>query len=187
MLHIDFCRLRRTSHANTPRESSATYGGLTRTAKGRGGFKFELRLWCKISILHQRRVLLPTPCLHLGLEDRALAWRASARDGNHAQARSPLLDDLSRAAPQSFRRRRASASVRVLPLNDQTIATDQRANFRKMVRHPALRTAVIDRLHTGWTPEQIAGRLRLERAPQRVSHETVYQYTYSKDGHAIAL
>ena len=31
------------------------------------------------------------------------------------------------------------------------------------------------------------GRLRLERAPQRVSHETFYQFAYSIDGHAIAL
>jgi len=56
-----------------------------------------------------------------------------------------------------------------------------------MMRPPSLRPAVIDRLQAGWTPEQIAERLRLERAPQWVSHETVYQYTYSKDGHAIAL
>ena len=66
------------------------------------------------------------------------------------------------------------------------VATERRANLRKLARDPALRAAVIDKLQSGWTPEQIAGRLRLDRAPQQVSHETIYQYAYSKDGHAIA-
>ncbi len=36
----------------------------------------------------------------------------------------------------------------------------------------------------GWSPEQIAGRIRLERHPIRVSHETIYRFAYSKDGRA---
>ena len=37
-------------------------------------------------------------------------------------------------------------------------------------------------LKAGWSPEQIAGRMRLERHPIRVSHETIYRFAYSKDG-----
>ena len=33
----------------------------------------------------------------------------------------------------------------------------------------------------------VAGRLRLDEHPLRVSHETIYQYAYSKDGHEIGL
>lgn len=72
-------------------------------------------------------------------------------------------------------------------MNAHEIAARRRANLRKLVRHSALRVAVIDRLQAGWTPEQIAGRLALEGAPQRVSHETIYQYVYSKDGSAAEL
>lgn len=72
-------------------------------------------------------------------------------------------------------------------VNAQAMAEERRANRRKLVRDRALRDAVIDRLKAGWTPEQIAGRLRHEGTSRRVSHETIYQYVYSPDGHAIEL
>lgn len=58
----------------------------------------------------------------------------------------------------------------------------RRAIRRKMVVHPDLKAAIEDRLKAGWSPEQIAGRMRLERHPIRVSHETIYRFAYSKDG-----
>lgn len=58
----------------------------------------------------------------------------------------------------------------------------RRAIHRKMIMHPELKAAVEDRLKAGWSPEQIAGRMRLERHPIRVSHETIYRFAYSKDG-----
>lgn len=39
----------------------------------------------------------------------------------------------------------------------------------------------------GWSPQQIAGRMRSERHPLSVSHETIYKFAYSADGHAIKL
>ena len=51
-----------------------------------------------------------------------------------------------------------------------------------MIVHPELKEAIEDRLKAGWSPEQIAGRIRLERHPIRVSHETIYRFAYSKDG-----
>ena len=58
----------------------------------------------------------------------------------------------------------------------------RRAIHRKMIVHPELKEAIVDRLKAGWSPEQIAGRMRLERHPIRVSHETIYRFAYSKDG-----
>ena len=58
----------------------------------------------------------------------------------------------------------------------------RRAIHRKMIVHPELKAAIEDRLKAGWSPEQIAGRMRLERHPIRVSHETIYRFAYSKDG-----
>ena len=51
-----------------------------------------------------------------------------------------------------------------------------------MVVHPELKAAIEDRLKAGWSPEHSAGRMRLERHPIRVSHETIYRFAYSKDG-----
>ena len=58
------------------------------------------------------------------------------------------------------------------------VAADMRARARrqrlgKLSRHPALAVHVIDCLKAAWSPEQIAGRLRISGAPERVSHETV--------------
>jgi IS30 family transposase len=47
---------------------------------------------------------------------------------------------------------------------------------------------VIDRLKHDWSPEQIAGCLKVDGiAPVTVSHETIYQFIYSKSGKALEL
>lgn len=69
----------------------------------------------------------------------------------------------------------------------QKFAAERRARRRKLVRIPALRDAVIDRLKEGWSPEQIAGRLKFEGHSTSVSHETIYAYVYSPDGQSQAL
>lgn len=56
----------------------------------------------------------------------------------------------------------------------QTAYERRRAIHRKLIAHPDLKAAMEDRLKAGWSPEQIAGRMRLERHPIRVSHETIY-------------
>lgn len=48
----------------------------------------------------------------------------------------------------------------------------------KLVRQPALREFVKSRLAMGCSPEQIAGRLTLENADTRISHESIYRYIY---------
>lgn len=65
----------------------------------------------------------------------------------------------------------------------------QRRRFRrrKMVIHVDLRHRVETCLKSGWTPEQIAGRMRFERAPVRVSQETIYQHIYSDAGRRAEL
>lgn len=69
-------------------------------------------------------------------------------------------------------------------VNAQDSYEKRRALHRKLVVHPQVMAAVRAGLKSGWSPEQIAGRMKLERHPIRVSHETIYRYAYSKDGHA---
>ena len=72
-------------------------------------------------------------------------------------------------------------------MNAQKFTAERRVRRRKLVRIPALRDAVIDRLQEGWSPEQIAGRLKFEGHVTTVSHETIYAYVYSPDGQSQAL
>ena len=47
---------------------------------------------------------------------------------------------------------------------------------------------MIDRLRAGWSPEQIAGRLRVEpEAPHRLRHETIYRFVYFREGQSEEL
>ena len=47
----------------------------------------------------------------------------------------------------------------------------------------ALRKPVVATLRAGWSPQQIAGRLKLEPcAVGTVSHETIYQFVYGPEG-----
>ncbi|UWQ86266.1 IS30 family transposase [Leisingera caerulea] len=123
---------------------------------------------------------------HLSLEERRkiAKWR---------EAKMPvpeIADRLGRAASTIYRElKRNFFDDKELPeLNGyhavaaQEMYEQRRAVHRKMIVHPELKEAIEDRLKAGWSPEQIAGRMRLERHPIRVSHETIYRFAYSKDG-----
>jgi len=69
----------------------------------------------------------------------------------------------------------------------QKSATARRARRRKLIRLPALREAVIDRLKEGRSPEQVAGRLAFEGHETRISHETIYAWVYGPEGRAEEL
>lgn len=74
------------------------------------------------------------------------------------------------------------------------IKAQNRADFRKMIarrRHflKDKETAryVIDKLRLGWSPEQIDGRLKLEKGYRVISYECIYQYIYSKSNKSKKL
>jgi len=43
-----------------------------------------------------------------------------------------------------------------------------------------LRTLVVDGLARGWSPEQIAGRLKQQKAATTISHESIYRFIYAQ-------
>ncbi|WP_297579053.1 IS30 family transposase [Roseibium sp.] len=63
------------------------------------------------------------------------------------------------------------------------MARDRRRRIGKLHRRRDLRTAVIAKLRDGWSPEQIAGRLKIEPSAKiGICHETIYRYVYSPEG-----
>jgi len=126
--------------------------------------------------------------LHLNLEERR-------KIAQWLEARMPvpeIADRLSRAPSSIYREiKRNFYDDEEIPylngyyaMNAQEMYKQRRAVHRKMIRHPQLKEAVEDRLKAGWSPEQIAGRMRFECHEVRVSHETIYRFAYSKDGRA---
>ena len=66
-------------------------------------------------------------------------------------------------------------------------ARAQRQRLSKLSRHLAPAIHVIDRLKAAWSPEQIADRLRIPGAPERVSHETICRFVYGAQGQHLGL
>lgn len=122
--------------------------------------------------------------LSVGERRRIERWRAARVSptemarvlGRH---RSTIFRELRR---NHFVDRDMPKVVGYFAMAAQLQMADRRARQRKLVRFASLRSEVEDRIRSGWTPEQIAGRMRLERAQPRVCQETIYRHVYGREG-----
>ena len=74
------------------------------------------------------------------------------------------------------------------PLNAQDLARRRRQRRRKLVMNDGLRAHVTERLEAGWSPQQIAGRLKREpTGGASVCHETIYRHVYGPEGRRDGL
>jgi IS30 family transposase len=74
------------------------------------------------------------------------------------------------------------------PLNAQELARRRRQRRRKLAADEGLRAHVTERLEAGWSPQQIAGRLRREAdGGPTVCHETIYRHVYGPEGREDGL
>jgi IS30 family transposase len=48
------------------------------------------------------------------------------------------------------------------------------------IRDEHVRAYVVEKLKSGWSPEQIAGRIKIDCPGKRVSHEAIYQFVYRR-------
>ena len=53
-----------------------------------------------------------------------------------------------------------------------------KASRKPRLRNPQIRNYVIEKLKIFWSPELIAGRIRLDLPNLRISHEAIYQFIY---------
>lgn len=50
----------------------------------------------------------------------------------------------------------------------------------KLDKHPELKEYVVDGLKKEWSPDVIAGKMKVEKMKQTISHESIYHYIYNK-------
>ncbi len=74
------------------------------------------------------------------------------------------------------------------PASAQGQALARRRRLAKLARHAGLLAHVMDRVRAGWSPQRIAGRLRLDKrdgadgeAIERLCHETIYRHVYGPE------
>ena len=75
-------------------------------------------------------------------------------------------------------RRNALPRGEYKPGSADRIALSRCRRLSRIERLSLLRAQISDRLAMGWSPEQIAGRLRLEGSEHTVSVETIYRFIY---------
>jgi transposase, IS30 family len=74
------------------------------------------------------------------------------------------------------------------PLTAHDLARRRRQRRRKLAADDDLRAHVVERLEAGWSPQQIAGRLKREADGRAaVCHETIYRHVYGPEGREHGL
>jgi IS30 family transposase len=116
--------------------------------------------------------------LQLCLEDRC----SIARLGEAGQSLRQIAAALDRApstiAREGKRNGGARASYRPAYAGEQAAA--RRWRGARLVRDAALRQTVLERLAMGHSPQQVGGRLALERGCKVLSAESIYRFISSQ-------
>ena len=115
---------------------------------------------------------------HLDLEARC----AIARLHEAGQSIGQIATALDRAPSTISRelKRNSGTKVGYQPAYAHEQTRARRWTGSKLERDGALRDTVLGALKAGWSPEQIAGRLRQQKAAVTVSHETIYRFIYAQ-------
>jgi IS30 family transposase len=115
---------------------------------------------------------------HLSLEERCTI----AQLHQAGQSRQQIASALGRS-PSSISRelkRNSGSQVGYKPGYAQERTRARRWRGSRLERDADLRTLVLDHLARGWSPEQIAGRLKQQRAAITISHESIYRFIYAQ-------
>ena len=85
--------------------------------------------------------------------------------------------------------RNKSEKLGYLPDRANNLAIGRKnRQISKIEKYPDLKKYIIDRLSLDkWSPESIAGRMKIEQYDIKISHETIYQYIYSAYGQKAKL
>jgi len=86
-------------------------------------------------------------------------------------------------APSSIARelkRNSGRQVGYQPAYAQQQAKSRHWRGSRLLRQPELQREVVKRLGYGWSPAQVAGRLRKEKGRKVISYESIYRFIYSE-------
>ena len=114
----------------------------------------------------------------ISIEERCELARLQAQ-GTSIRQIAASLD----RAPSTIARelkRNSSPSTGYKPSFAQQRARSHRWVGSRLDRDSGLRDLVLSRLAQGWSPEQVAGRLRRAGGTTVISHETIYRFIYAQ-------
>lgn len=117
------------------------------------------------------------PYVHLSADERLRIYQLSGEGLSQAEIARRLGRDKGTIS-RELRRNGAPAGYLPDLAQRRYQARRQRCRPRPRLGNRTLRRSVILFLQQGWSPEQIAGRLRLENGQTVVNHETIYRFVY---------
>src|SRR5262245_556698 len=121
---------------------------------------------------------MPRGYTQLSLEDRCEIARLQANGCSIRQIAATLDRAPSTIARELKRNRGRKVGYKPSFAHEQAKA--RRWEGSRLEREPDLRRAVLDRLAQGWSPEQVAGRLKRDASHRLVSYETIYRFIYAQ-------
>lgn len=77
-------------------------------------------------------------------------------------------------------KRNASSNTAYKPAYANQIYQSRRWTGSRLIRNPELQKHVLKHLSQGWSPEQVVGRLALEKGHRIISHESIYRFIYAQ-------
>ena len=114
----------------------------------------------------------------LSLEDRCEIARLQVNGRSLGQI-AAALDRAPSTISRELRRNRGR-EVDYKPGYAQEQAKARRWAGSRLEREPDMRRAVLERLASGWSPEQVAGRLAREAGRKLISYESIYRFIYAQ-------
>jgi len=115
---------------------------------------------------------------HLELEDRCSIARLHEGGQSVRQIAAALDRSPSTVSRELTRNRGAKVGYKPAYAHEQARA--RRWTGSRLERDEALRTLVLGCLECGWSPEQVAGRLRQQKAAMTISHESIYRFIHAQ-------
>jgi IS30 family transposase len=114
----------------------------------------------------------------LSIEERCEIARLH-EDGQSIRQIAAALDRQPSTISRELKRNSGS-KVGYRPSYAQQQAAARRWSGARLERDNALRENVLDRLASGWSPEQVSGRLARDAGHRVISHETIYRFVHAQ-------
>jgi IS30 family transposase len=111
---------------------------------------------------------------HLTLEERCAI--AELHQAGHSKHQIASALDRSPSSISRELKRNSGKQVGYKPSYAQEQTRARRWRGSRLERDAELREFVLDRLKHGWSPEQIAGRLKQQKAAPTISYESIYRF-----------
>ena len=111
---------------------------------------------------------------HFSLEERCTISRLSQAGKTIRQIAAAM--DRSPSTIARELKRNSGTQVGYQPVYAQQQAKSRHWRGSRLLRDPELQREVLTRLEQGWSPAQVAGRLKKEKRRNIISHESIYRF-----------